>query len=209
MRITHRPFRLEVSKDKCTPFKFSSASYVFCLDFWVHFITYTENLGISCGYFFSSSPSTCNHWPDLVRFLLSLLWSLPSVSSPSFLHVQLIGPWPTISPLCNLAHTLWADWITLCSILNKPHSIWLLPYRSRPFGTLMLAIWSELPIQLPRGTKVMNITIVFWFSSKMALRLWLVLSRHGSSHNSNLHDAPDLSLLWEVTESQLPFSALI
>ena len=39
-------------------------------------------------------------------------------------------------------------------------------------------------LQLPRGMNVMNITIAFWFSSKMAL------ARHGSSHNSSLHDAP-------------------
>ena len=43
-------------------------------------------------------------------------------------------------------------------------------------------------LQLPQGTKMMYF---FWFSFKMTLRLWLALSRHGSSHSSSLHDAPN------------------
>lgn len=89
----------------------------------------------------------------------------------------MIGSLPPVSPLYHLPHTLWADLTVLCSQPANPSSI---PVAQDLSGCFLS--------QLPQGTKVISITIVFWFSSKLMFRHWLALSRYGSSRDSNLHD---------------------
>lgn len=108
-------FKTEVPKCNSPVPRFCSASNVFCFDYSLHLIIWTENLGIPCGCLLSSSPSTSKHWPLLVSFCSHFYNPYPRVGGNNCLYV--LVDWLTaylISPLCSLVHKLWADLFMLC-----------------------------------------------------------------------------------------------